>query len=68
MAPLFVKPHVKTNMNDAADAEAICEAVNRSNMRFVPMRSCEQLAVQLLHRAQQCLVKAYQVRGLLVDN
>ena len=50
MAPQFVKPYVKTNKNDAADAEAICEAVTRPNMRFVPMRSCEQLAVQPLHR------------------
>ena len=37
MAPQFVKPYVKTNKNDARDAEAICEAVNRPNMRFVPM-------------------------------
>ena len=39
MAPQFVKPYVKTNKNDAADAEAICEAVSRPNMRFVPGRS-----------------------------
>lgn len=38
MAPQFVKPYVKTNKNDAADAEAICEAVNRPTMRFVPTR------------------------------
>jgi len=38
MAPQFVKPYVKTNKNDAADAEAICEAVSRPNMRFVPIR------------------------------
>lgn len=42
MAPQFVKPYVKTNKNDAADAEAICEAVARSNMRFVPVKSAEQ--------------------------
>jgi transposase len=38
MAPQFVKPYVKTNKNDAADAEAICEAVSRPNMRFVPIK------------------------------
>ncbi|MEN3802751.1 IS110 family transposase [Aeromonas veronii] len=48
MAPQFVKPYVKTNKNDAADAEAVCEAVSRPNMRFVPMKSSEQLAVLAL--------------------
>ncbi|CAJ1842478.1 IS110 family transposase ISAs16 [Aeromonas hydrophila] len=43
MAPQFVKPYVKTNKNDAADAEAICEAVTRPNMRFVPIKNGEQL-------------------------
>jgi transposase len=38
MAPQFVKPYVKANKNDAADVEAICEAVTRPNMRFVPVR------------------------------
>jgi transposase len=42
MAPQFVKPYVKTNKNDAADAEAICEAVGRPNMRFVPIKNVEQ--------------------------
>ena len=41
MAPQFVKPYVKTNKNDAADAEAICEAVSRPNMRFVPIKDGE---------------------------
>ena len=45
MAPQFVKPYVKTNKNDAADAEAICEAVGRPNMRFVPVKSAEQQGV-----------------------
>ncbi len=45
MAPQFVKPYVKTNKNDAAEAEAICEAVGRSNMRFVPVKNVEQQAV-----------------------
>ena len=42
MAPQFVKPYVKTNKNDAADAQAICEAVRRPNMRFVPQKDAEQ--------------------------
>ena len=42
MAPQFVKPYVKTNKNDAADREAICEAVSRPNMRFVLVKSVEQ--------------------------
>ena len=42
MAPQFVKPYVKTNTHDAADAEAICEAVQRPNMRFVPIKNVEQ--------------------------
>ena len=50
MAPQFVKPYVKTNKNDAADAEAICEAVARPNMRFVPIKTDEQQAVLSLHR------------------
>lgn len=45
MAPQFVKPYVKTNKNDAADAQAICEAVSRHNMRFVPIKTDEQQAV-----------------------
>src|ERR1039457_4682240 len=45
MGPQFVKPYVKTNKNDAADAEAICEAVGRPNMRFVPIKNVEQQGV-----------------------
>jgi len=41
MAPQFVKPYVKTNKNDVADAEAICEAVARANMRFVPIKTAQ---------------------------
>ena len=72
MAPQFVKPYVKTNKNDAADAEAICEAVTRPSMRFVPIKSSEQLAILALHRVRQGFVKARtaqtnQVRGLLVE-
>jgi len=70
MAPQFVKPYVKTNKNDAADAEAICEAVSRPNMRFVPIKNIEQQAVLALHRVRQSFVKARtaqanQIRGLL---
>lgn len=70
MAPQFVKPYVKTNKNDVADAEAICEAVARPNMRFVPIKSVEQQTVLSLHRARQGFVKARtaqanQIRGLL---
>mgnify|MGYP000036958106 CR=1 FL=1 len=43
--PQFVKPYVKTNKNDAADAEAICEAVSRPNMRFVPIKTVERFGV-----------------------
>ena len=72
MAPQFVKPYVKTNKNDAADAEAICEAVGRPNMRFVPIKNGEQQAVLALHRARQGFVKARtaqanQIRGLLAE-
>jgi len=42
MAPQFVKPYVKSNKNDAANAEAICEAVARPPMRFVPIKNVEQ--------------------------
>src|SRR5262245_51571810 len=58
MAPQFVKPYVKTNKNDAADAEAICEALSRPNMRSVPIKSVEQQAMLALHRARSGLVKA----------
>lgn len=59
MAPQFVKPYVKTNKNDAADAEAISEAVIRPNMRFVPIKNVEQQAVLALHRARQGFVCAH---------
>jgi transposase len=72
MAPQFVKPYVKTNKHDAADAEAICEAVRRPNMRFVPVKNVEQQAVLALHRVRQGWVKARtaqanQIRGLLSE-
>src|SRR5579862_4458779 len=60
----------KTNKNDVADAEAICEAVGRANMRFVPIKSIEQQAILSVHRVRQGFVKARtaqanQIRGLL---
>ncbi len=57
MAPQFVKPYVKSQKNDAADAEAICEAVGRPSMRFVPVKSIEQQAILAVHRVRQGLVK-----------
>jgi transposase len=72
MAPQFVKPYVKTNKNDMLDAEAICEAVARPNMRFVPVKSHEQQSVLSLHTARQSFVhartaQANQIRGLLTE-
>ena len=72
IAPQFVKPYVKTNKHDAADAEAICEAVQRPNMRFVPIKTREQQAILAVHRARQGCIKARtaqgnQIRGLLAE-
>jgi len=72
MAPQFVRPYVKSNKNDNADAEAICEAVRRPTMRFVAVKTVEQQAVLSLHRARQGFVKARtaqanQIRGLLAE-
>ena len=72
MAPQFVKAYVKTNKNDRNDAEAICEAVARPNMRFVPVKTVEQQAVLSVHRARQGFVKARtaqanQIRGLVAE-
>jgi transposase len=72
MAPQFVKPYVKANKNDARDAEAICEAVGRPNMRFVAIKTPEQQALLALHRARQGFVRARtaqgnQIRGLLAE-
>jgi len=72
MAPQFVKPYVKSNKNDAADAEAICEAMSRPGMRFVPVKTVEQQDIQALHRVRSELVKqrtakGNQIRGLLAE-
>ena len=57
MPPHYVKPYVKRNKNDAADAAAICEAVTRPTMRFAPAKSTEQQSVLMLHRARELLVR-----------
>ena len=72
ISPQFVKPFVKGNKNDANDAEAICEAVGRPTMRFVPIKSIEQQDIQMLHRVRSGLVKertalANRIRGLLAE-
>ena len=72
IAPQFVKPYVKSNKNDAVDAEAICEAVQRPSMRFVPSKSIEQQDIQSVHRIRSLLVgrrtaQANQIRGLLME-
>ena len=72
MRPQFVKPYVKTNKNDRNDAQAICEAVSRPSMRFVPVKTAEMQAVLALHRVRQGWVKrrtaqANQIRGLLAE-
>lgn len=72
MAAQFVKPYVKSNKNDAADAQAICEAVGRPTMRYVAIKSVEQQTVLSIHRARDGLVRARsalanQIRGLLAE-
>ncbi len=57
MPPVYVKPYVKRGKNDAADAEAICEAVTRQTMRFVPVKSREQQAALSLHRVRSLLIR-----------
>jgi len=72
ISPQFVKPYVKSNKNDEADAEAICEAVQRPNMRFVPIKNIEQQDIQSIHRAREQVVcrrtaQGNQIRGLLME-
>ena len=71
-APQFVKAFVKSNKNDAADAEAICEAVQRPSMRFVAIKSVEQQDIQAIHRLRSLVVGQLtalinQTRGLLLE-
>ena len=70
IAPQFVKPYVKSNKNDRADAAAICEALGRPHMRFVAVKSILQQDIQAAHRIREALVchrtaKANQIRGLV---
>lgn len=72
MPPQYVKPYVKTNKNDRNDAAAICEAVGRPSMHFVPTKSIEQQDIQALHRCRERLVKnrtalSNQARALLLE-
>lgn len=72
MAPQFVKPYVKSNKNDARDAEAIAEAVTRPTMRFVPLKGVAQQDILLLHRVRELAIKqrtahGNQIRGLLAE-
>src|SRR6266480_1797519 len=68
----YVKPYVKTNKSDYIDAEAIAEAVGRPTMRFVPIKSDDQLDLQSLHRVRERWVMrrtaaVNQIRGLLLE-
>ena len=72
MAPKFVMPYRKSGKNDGNDAEAICEAVARPNMRFVPVKSLEQQSDLTLHRVRQGFVEERtatlnRLRGLLAE-
>jgi transposase len=72
MAPKFVAPYRKSDKNDGNDAEAVCEAVTRPNMRFVPVKSTEQQALLALHRVRQGFVVERtaiinRLRGLLSE-
>lgn len=72
MPPAYVKPYVKRGKTDAADAEAIAEAVTRPTMRFVPVKSTEQQAALALHRTRDLMVKqrtqlVNMIRGLLAE-
>jgi transposase len=72
ISPQFVRPYVKGNKNDSRDAEAICEAVSRPHMRFVPLKTVESQDIQAIHRLRSRLIKertalVNQIRGLLAE-
>jgi transposase len=72
IAPQFVKPYVKSNKNDANDAEAICEAMSRPSMRFVAVKTIQQQDIQAMHRIRSGLIeqrtaKGNQIRGLVAE-
>jgi len=64
MPPSYVKAYVKRNKHDVADAEAICEAVRRPSMRFVPLKTAEQQSALMMHRARDLLIRQ---RTMLVN-
>ena len=64
MPPNYVKAYVKRNKHDVADAEAICEAVRRPSMRFVPVKTAEQQSALMMHRARDLLIRQ---RTMLVN-
>ncbi len=73
ISPQFVTPYVKSNKNDRNDAEAICEAISRPSMRFVPPKSSEQLEIQAVYCIRQRLVSdrtrlVNKIRGLLAEH
>ena len=70
--PVYVKAYLRRNKTDAADAAAICEAVSRPSMRFVPVRSVEQQATTVIHKVREMLVKqrtmiTNSLRGLMAE-
>jgi len=72
IAPQFVKPYVRSNKNDATDAQAICEAMSRPSMRYVAVKTVEQQDIQAVHRVRASLIseraaKANQLRGLVYE-
>ncbi len=72
VAPQFVKPYLQSQKNDANDAAAICEAVSRPQMRFVPRKTVEQQDLQAIHRVRSRLIGSRtqignQIRGLLAE-
>lgn len=72
MPPQYVKPYVKRQKNDVTDAEAICEAMSRPGMRFVPIKTMEQQDIQSIHRVRSSVVgqrtaQANQIRGLVSE-
>ncbi len=72
IAPQFVKPYVKSQKNDVADAEAICEAMSRPGMRYVGIKTVEQQDIQALHRVRSSVIgqrtaQGNQIRGLVAE-
>ena len=72
VSPQFAKPFVKSQKNDANDAEAVCEAISRPSMRYVPIKTAEQQDLQAMHRIRDTLMrhrkaKANQIRGLVAE-